>query len=95
VLEWKDPPESRVLARPNSEYIAIADELRAHTGQWARIKANVSGTSLPSDIKKGRIRAFRPAGTFEAVVRRGAIAKRWDVFVRYVGESDQDITPDE
>lgn len=64
-----------------------AAELKARPGQWARVatkQTTSSAGTLASRIKEGQIRAFIPAGHFQAVIRG------MDVWARYVGPTDEE-----
>lgn len=72
LVEWEEPEGER------RNWEAIAETLRANPNQWAHIK----GTSTAHHshyINSGRTKAFSPAGSFEAMVRKGK------VFARFVG----------
>lgn len=76
---------SQLPSRDPSERSArisrFAEALRANEGQWGRWPTEIADASIYSTathIRRGRYKAFIP-GTFESVVREGA------VFVRYIG----------
>jgi hypothetical protein len=82
VIRWEEPPpDSRGGAHIQRRYDheAIARELRAHPNEWAVVDgfSNPTWTTL---IGKGKLIAYRPAGSFEAISRYGV------VYVRFVGE---------
>lgn len=65
------------------KWAAIAAELRARPGEWAKVSTSTSnGTAyqIASQLRLGKYRPFQPAGQFEAV-KRG-----FDVWARFVGE---------
>jgi hypothetical protein len=68
-------------------WLPEAAELRACPGKWALLctKPVKPGHQMALAIRKGGLKAFRPAGTFDAVCRKGK------VYVRYLGE--QEIQP--
>ncbi|MFI0912531.1 hypothetical protein [Streptomyces abikoensis] len=75
---------------PSSRHVAsdIADELRNHQGDWARVAEYDSpgtATMTAIRIRTGKSRAFQPAGAFEAQARTGE-DRRGYVWARYVGE---------
>lgn len=74
---WEDPPEGRRTrgAVPHKE---ITAELRAKPGEWARIP-ELGAAGYVDAINTGRVRAYQPAGSYEAIQRRGQI------YVRYLG----------
>ena len=69
VTEWENPPE-----RNRTEWEGIAEELRAHPGRWAKVADK--GTYTAS-IKRGRLRAFRPVGHYEATSHKGHLHIRY------------------
>ena len=86
VFRWEDPPPMR---RPSMgvDYDHLADILRANPGRWAVVREGTRARTVGhmSEIKSGKIAAFRPAGTFESTCRsEGA---KVTVYARYVGES--------
>jgi hypothetical protein len=87
-LEWisGDPPpaEKTRAAGMSMQHEVIAAQLRAHPGRWAKLPDLNFGSA--GDIKYGRLAAYRPSGSFEAVIRRGA------VYARHVGEDGEDET---
>lgn len=84
-IEWAEPPTA-----PNEpgRWTAVADELRANPGRWAKIKVDASDTTLAHRIKHGAVVGFRPAGAFEArsVSWASDGKRRFDIYARYVGE---------
>lgn len=65
-----------------TEWQAVAAELKDHIGQWAKVahkETQSAASGLATNIKAGRLAAFRPAGHFEAAMRGT------DVWARYVG----------
>ena len=75
-VEWEDPPESE-RGKP-IDHRLFASLLRSRPGQWARLP-RVTDVFV---IKNGGLPAYRPAGSFEAVMRRQR------VYARYVGEAE-------
>lgn len=63
-------------------YREFTEALRAHPGQWAVYPRRLSSPSVASStanaIRSGRVKAFAPAGQFEAAARKET------VYVRYV-----------
>lgn len=86
-LKWQDPPPN-AAGRPSlTDWRAVAAALRERPGEWALVVEGVS-ISTATNIKKARLVAFAPAGSFEAVARNGSNkTKRADIYARYVGES--------
>lgn len=65
----------------------IAEGLRALPGQWAEVgnyQWQQSAYSAIQSIHNGRLPAYRPAGDFEAEVRRDSEGDA-HVWARYVG----------
>lgn len=56
---------------------AVAEQLKANPGVWHEVLGGWA--SMTSTIKKARLVAFRPAGSFEAHATYGVL------YVRYVG----------
>lgn len=86
-MQWKEPPPAGT-SRNADKYMEIADELRRNPGKWAMI-GRMSAQNA-SNIKDGRLAAFRPRGTFEATYRNISKSEvgpdTADIYARYVGE---------
>lgn len=61
-----DPGASRST---RIDWNSVAADARAAAGEWVRLDDLVN-TGYVWQIKKGLIRAFQPAGTFDATTRR-------------------------
>jgi hypothetical protein len=85
VIRWEDPPEDARGANVTDRWQAIAEELRAHPGQWAVVLESTAGPcgGWVNRIRVGKS-AFKPAGAFEAVGR--SEGKKARVYARYVGD---------
>lgn len=70
-LTWKEPPPKR--------WDSVAEELRANPGRWAVVE--LPGVAYTSHIKRGTLKAFRPAGAFEVRSHKG------EFFIRYKGDT--------
>lgn len=57
----------------------IAEGLKRQPLEWRRITGNAAKTVATTNITRGVLVAFRPAGTFEAVRRDG------ELYARYLG----------
>lgn len=80
-IEWVDPPP----ATEKSPYDAFAAKLKERPGDWAILSRNrKSPHTLASNIKKGRYKAFRPAGAYDALSREGV------VYACYLGATDEE-----
>ena len=84
-LIQEDPGVSTRGRRPNQDWVRVAEELKANPGVWYKVGENlpiIAGTN----IKTARLRAFAPAGAFEASIRgRNETGRAQKVFARYVG----------
>lgn len=65
----------------------IAEALRAKPGAWALVRSGIY-PSAPRSIKRGLLVAFRPAGSFDAVMR-SVKDGRGDLWARYIGENGE------
>ena len=78
----EDPPAQRRTGK----YDDVADQLADDIGNWYRIATGATTGTLAAAINKGAIRAFQPAGSFEAVSRTQTDGV--SIWARYVGESE-------
>lgn len=90
IIRWEEPPREHGNARPKraSKYQAVADNLRAHPGEWALIVENISpgsGGSLSYRIRNG-VNPFDPPRHFDAKLIGPAGGSSSKVYARYVGE---------
>lgn len=87
-LKWEEPtPDTR--GRTGSEkWQQVSTELRKHPEKWALV-AEDGSPSTATSIKKGRLKAFRPEGAFEAAMRE-VNKGRGKLYVRYIGQPDED-----
>lgn len=86
-IVWEEPPPSTIRRRLLNTSPLVA-ELKANKGLWARLAGydkESTAQNLARRISKGRNAWARPAGTFEAVMRR--VDGKAVVYVRYVGQS--------
>jgi hypothetical protein len=77
---WADPPPQ--MGEP--VWSELADKLRAEPGRWALLGAQLA-RSTAHHIQTGRYAAFRPAGSFQTMVRNTQ-GNRADVYVRFRGK---------
>ncbi len=87
-IVWEEPPGR--VRRGHYDWRAIASDLRAHCGRWARVAeydTPGSAAATASRISKGKRPPFGPAGTFEAASRKAGDG--WAVYARYVGEAPE------
>lgn len=86
-IKWQEPPSDG--RERHGKWEPVADRLRSRPGAWALIAEGVSA-SLRSNLVRGNMKAFRPAGSFEAVSRNPRSgqsgARVVDIYARYVGE---------
>jgi hypothetical protein len=71
--------------RASVEWTEAALELRARPGEWGIVKQHITrsaASAMAHAVKTGRIKAFRPAGAFEA------FTNGLDTWARFVGASD-------
>lgn len=90
VLEWADPPTPPVNWR--RKYEAVAAQLKAQPGRWARVNTYGSSNaaqSSASKINNSGTPSF-PKGQFEAVARCTEDSN--DLYLRYVGPVVGDVT---
>jgi hypothetical protein len=87
IIRWEIPPTAkRTGGNSFSRFQALADELRAHAGQWAVIYDghSKSFTGLANHIRQGSVRCFTPCGDFDATTR--SRDGHYIVYARYVGD---------
>lgn len=87
-IVFEAPPSVKPGVRPPSpEDVAAAAALRAQPGEWARIYSGtrIKAQNRTAQIKGGRRRQFRPAGSFDATCRRSG--NEYLVYARFVGET--------
>lgn len=80
-LKWENPEPRRTKG---NKWETIANELRAHPGQWAVVAENVSA-SITVQIKSG-VYGSMPRGEFEAVARGTHGNRAEKIYARYVGD---------
>lgn len=80
-LTWQDPPTARQHRRIS--WVNETAELKEAPGRWAFLTTKNTphgATSLVYAINVGQLKAFQPAGHFQAAARGN------DVYARYLGE---------
>ena len=60
----------------------IADACRLNPGKWGRVDLDITARGYASIIRQGKLKAFRPAGDFDAKTVNGRL------WIRYIGTSD-------
>jgi hypothetical protein len=78
------PPLIPPSRKPDPEWTKIAERLRRMPGDWQLVGRH--SASQITRIKSGKLAAFRPAGSFDAVGRDKGARGRIDVYVRFVGD---------
>lgn len=93
VIRWEKPPPSRRLGgypvgQGKSRWAAVAEELRAHPGEWALIAESPLGVNggLATQIRMGHMVCWSPAGDFDAETRRADGVRK--VWACYVGDAE-------
>lgn len=96
-MKWEDPPDSGNRWR-GPAYAKEAADLKAHPLQWGIVRSypadhahDYKARSTAHEIKKGKYIAFRPAGAFDAVSRKGVDddgKEVVNVYARYLGEPE-------
>ena len=83
---WPDgPPALDHADRDEIDHVHLAGRLRSRPGVWAELEG-VSGMYAHS-IRAGRIAAYRPGGSFEALGQGGVL------YARYVGQEGTASAP--
>ncbi len=99
-VQFGDPQDIARSGRAISpEWVKAAELLRDNAGQWAQVtvkekRDNAAATA--HSVRAAVLRAFEPAGSFEAKASPALNAENgeWGVFARYVGEQDPgDVNP--
>jgi hypothetical protein len=85
-LKWENPPVKTSGRKPNADYDALAEVLRANPKEWLLIGENMP-VSTGTHINTGRLASFRPAGHFEATIRGNVNGIAQKVWARYVGDT--------
>lgn len=83
---FENPPP-RVSGRHWGWHRQVASKLRARPREWALVGtygSSDSASSMARNIKMGRLKAYEPAGAFEATSR--TVDKQARVYVRFMGE---------
>lgn len=90
VIKWEDPPTAYRPGRKNEPrrtafWQTVAEQLREQPGRWALVCDDTAWSyagGVATQVKNGKITAFRPAGHFEAVTRT---CDGFRVYARYIG----------
>lgn len=73
------PAGASLPERPRIDWPAIARAVRADPSQWHKLDGHPAGITS-TIVKRARLKAFEPAGSFDAADRGG------DLYLRFVGE---------
>lgn len=73
------PPLVVEPIRPVDPWQPIADALMRHPLEWHPVDGHRADTVATTNITRGVLAAFRPAGCYEAMRREGRL------FIRYLG----------
>lgn len=90
---WEEPP-APARGRGGSESVRhyeVAAELRSAPKEWGRIgdySKATTAANIATQIGSGKLRAYLPAGAYEACAR--TMADKHFVYARYVGEAGDD-----
>lgn len=80
-IKWEAPEPD---GRGRGAWDDTAEALRSRPGEWALVAEDVSASTAIA-IKRARLAAFAPAGSFEAVSRSASNNRRARIYARYVG----------
>lgn len=84
VIRWENPPSQR---SPRTNWQPTADQL-TESKQWGLVQQDAKSAGLTSHIKTGRLKAFRPAGAFDArSVKKPS--GNYDIYAVFVGEEGE------
>lgn len=84
-------PTASAPAKRSQEWQELADTCRANVGVW--FHATDQSPAAANNVESGRLAAFRPVGSWEAVMREVKVVsgkRRGDLYVRFVGEEGDD-----
>lgn len=86
IIRWEDPAALRPDGPQAWDSEAIAADLRDRPGVWALVRTDANGVYVTL-VKKGRVAAFQPSGSFEACSRK--VGTKLQLYARYVGEAGE------
>jgi hypothetical protein len=99
ILRWEEPPPTnhggrrrpprpRAVIPGGERWQAVADELRAHPGEWAVLRDDrpYSAGGLMTRIREGSFAPFAPLGSFDAATRQTSRGGPVLLYARYIGE---------
>lgn len=79
---WAAPPENMIRWHRPVKYMDVSDKMRSGAGHWREFARPTprAAYNFADNIRRGRLVAFMPAGSFEAMARGTT------VWARYMGE---------
>lgn len=84
-MKFETPPRER----GDSKWVKEAIELRERPGEWAVLHTSKSAqlsAAAARTIRVAKVKAWQPAGSFEAIAR--TVDGEHRVYARYVGNGD-------
>ena len=89
-IRFETPPDDlRSHARPRGWHAETAKRLRRRPAEWAVIDARDTAQKaggMAYAIRAAQLRAYEPAGAFQAVARK--VEGEYRIYARFVGEGD-------
>lgn len=88
-LKWEEPPVRRTR-QGSGKHAGIAAQLRAKPGEWAIIDLfdeSARAAAMAYVIKTAKLRAYAPAGAYEAKGR--TVDGEHRVYARFVGGAER------
>lgn len=83
---FEDPPEIDRVRPDGPKHTRIAAALRDRPGEWAIVKTTLThgaAAAAAHQIKTGRLSAYAPEGSFDAVSR--TVEGKHTVYAKYLG----------
>ncbi len=88
LIRWEAPPQGDRRGNyltPAIDWYSFAAQLRDRPGEWGLLLMGGFSTTMASNIRYGRTRAFEPIGAFEAeTVRIDGVPH---LYARFVGKN--------
>ncbi len=85
-IRFEEPPPRKHRSLKKTKHEIIADKLKNHPGEWALIGTLGTVSSMNTTahaIRYGKLPAYAPTGSFEAVGR--TVNGKHRVWARYIG----------
>lgn len=86
-VTWEEPPDDGMLRRRLTDAHPLVVALKSNPNRWARLgehERQAAASTMKSRINEGCFGWSKPAGSFEAVIRR--IDGQYVVYARYVAK---------